>query len=295
MGGQQSLELDKRMDRAKKTGVVTLSGVELKELPEALFSAAQYIKTLDISNNRLRELPSQMSGKHLSAIRSLNVSNNKLDLVSPNRIFTLATLESLDMSRNRLSTISNSAIAAELCTLQSLRQLDLSHNQLTAVPTELTALKSLVVLNLSNNHLSGPLSPAFGNLRQLEELNVANNAVLTVPKELGCCKLLKALNVSGNPQIASVPEEILRDTMLVTLLIDGTKIDSTTLLQLPGYKTMLYRTKGCIPTAAQLDSAQRWMRKCIKRSVGISLDTPSAIVEHDDLLGLPPEHYVSSP
>ncbi|KAL7746011.1 hypothetical protein RI367_008689, partial [Sorochytrium milnesiophthora] len=58
---------------------------------------------------------------------------------------------------------------------------------------------------------------------------------------------------------------------------------------------MLYRTKGCIPTAAQLDIAQRWMRKCIKRSVGISLDTPSAIVEHDDLLGLPPEHYVSSP
>ncbi|KAL7751956.1 hypothetical protein RI367_002481 [Sorochytrium milnesiophthora] len=49
----------------------------------------------------------------------------------------------------------------------------------------------------------------------------------------------------------------------------------------------LYRTKGCVPTADQLEDAQVSMRKCIKRYVGVALDTPTALVEHDDILGLP--------
>ncbi|KAL7747660.1 hypothetical protein RI367_006949 [Sorochytrium milnesiophthora] len=49
---------------------------------------------------------------------------------------------------------------------------------------------------------------------------------------------------------------------------------------------MLYRTKGYVPSAAQCAKAQQSMRALVKRSLGVSRDTKTVLIEHPDLIGL---------
>ena len=80
--------------------------------------------------------------------------------------------------------------------MSALRELRLSANQFDAIPRAIGELASLVVLDLSDNTLSG-LSPRLTKLRRLKVLNVQRNAIDVVsPSELP--PGLEWLNVNGN-------------------------------------------------------------------------------------------------
>lgn len=75
-----------------------------------------------MKNNDLRKLYGELT--QLNCLRSLNLRHN---------------------------SIKNSGIPPELFDLEELTTLDLSHNNLEAVPEGLEKVRSLLVLNLSNN------------------------------------------------------------------------------------------------------------------------------------------------
>lgn len=105
----------------------------------------------------------------VTAARTLNLSGQKLEK-TPTYVFSEVSLQELDLSNNLLEG---------------------------SLPGEIRFLKSLKVLNLSNNQFTG-LPAEIGQLANLEVLNVSNNQLTGLPQELGNLKNLKLLDLSGN-------------------------------------------------------------------------------------------------
>lgn len=81
---------------------------------------------------------------------------------------------------------------------RKLTRLDLSGYGLTAIPSEIGQLTSLVDLDLRNNALTS-LPPEIGRLKALESLRLENNQLTAVPPELLDLVHLKHLDLRGNP------------------------------------------------------------------------------------------------
>lgn len=101
--------------------------------------------------------------------KRLDLSNQSLSRI-PNYVFNQTGLEELNVSNNQLT----GAIQAEIRQLKNLIILDASNNQMTGVPAEIGQLNNLQMLNLSNNELTG-LPYELGNLTNLKTLNISGN------------------------------------------------------------------------------------------------------------------------
>ncbi|GJX47352.1 kinase-like domain-containing protein [Tanacetum coccineum] len=90
----------------------------------------------------------------------------------------------------------------------SLTGLDLSNNHLTGpIPSNLTDVIPFVTsLNLSNNNLSGPIPASLGNCSFLTVLRLDNNHLTgQIPLELGRLNRLKEFSVANNRLTGQVP------------------------------------------------------------------------------------------
>ena len=83
---------------------------------------------------------------------------------------------------------------------------DLSFNQLTALPPEITKLTNLTGLDLSGNRLTA-LPPEITKLTKLTELYLSGNQLAALPPEITKLTNLTGLYLSGNP-LESPPPEI---------------------------------------------------------------------------------------
>ena len=94
--------------------------------------------------------------------------------------------------------------------------LDLSGHFLTSpVPTELTNLKALTSLNLSNNQLSSFPTQVI-QLEKLQDLNLGRNQIATLPANIANLEELASLNLSYN-DIADLPTSISELELLTDL------------------------------------------------------------------------------
>ncbi len=117
-------------------------------------------------------------------------------------------------------------------------ELDLSGNNLTALPPEigtLTQLKKLILgkyryddegnyRGTIGNNLSA-LPAQIGQLRQLEELQVVANQLSALPGEIGQLTSLQSLDLRGN-QLSALPGEIGQLTSLQTLDLRGNQLSA---------------------------------------------------------------------
>ncbi|KAI1317906.1 hypothetical protein EDD11_007568 [Mortierella claussenii] len=97
--------------------------------------------------NLLTTFPSNCIG-HMSALRELDLSHNKLCFLPPDTGHPRSHLRQLVASDNKLEAIPKSI---GMC--RELRSLNLGRNQLTSLPTEIADLKQLDTLDLSENLL----------------------------------------------------------------------------------------------------------------------------------------------
>ena len=108
---------------------------------------------------------------------------------------------------------------------------DYSSKDLALFPKEILKDKSISVLDLSNNKLTGAIPAEIHDLVNLEELNLSNNQMTGIPAEVGQLKNLKILNYANN-KITGLPLELGNLTHLQTLDLSGNNISQQDLAQI---------------------------------------------------------------
>ncbi|KAF7847900.1 hypothetical protein BT93_L2468 [Corymbia citriodora subsp. variegata] len=114
-------------------------------------------------------LPSSIS--NLTSLTSLSLQVNKFNGSIPSKIGNLTNLTMLNLSKNRF----DGAIPLEIGNLRNLKFLDLSSNNFVGkIPVELENLIELTELDLHNNSLFGSI-PSFRRNSYLHDLNLSEN------------------------------------------------------------------------------------------------------------------------
>ncbi|KAK9127429.1 hypothetical protein Syun_016226 [Stephania yunnanensis] len=92
-------------------------------------------------------------------------------------------------------------------TLQFMESIDLSHNDFSGeIPTEITRLLELSILNLSMNHLTGRIPEKIGSMQQLEVLDLSRNQLSgSIPPSISALNYLNHLNLSNNNLSGKIP------------------------------------------------------------------------------------------
>jgi len=126
---------------------------------------------------------------------------------------------SLNISYNQLTTL-----PPEITELTNLTEIYLYGNQLTTLPPEITKLTNLTVLVLSGNQLT-TLPHEIAKLTNLAELYLSGNQLTSLPPEIAKLTNLTVLDLFDN-QLTSLPPGIMKLTNLSRLDLSGNQLTS---------------------------------------------------------------------
>ena len=149
------------------------------------------LTTLVLHSNQLTSLPNEIS--LLSKLKFLDVSRNQLTAL-PESVSQLTTLQSLNAELNQLTSV------PDFSNLKSLLMIKLSGNKLTEFPNSLCAdgsLQHLSEIHANNNQITD-IPSTISKLQALKLLDLSFNAIQEVPGQLGDCHKLKDLNLKSN-------------------------------------------------------------------------------------------------
>ena len=165
----------------------------------------------------------------------------------PESIFSLISLESLELESNNLT----GSISESIGSLINLRNLQLYNNALTGtIPTSLGNLinigkvyDSLIVndtkiwdlygeINLRKNQLTGTIPPEIGNLENLTKLDLRSNQLTgEIPPEIGNLTSLRYLYLSNNQLTGDIPQEVCdlieSNTLEIHRILNGNNLTNT--------------------------------------------------------------------
>eukprot|EP01134_Creolimax_fragrantissima_P007047 CFRG7047T1 len=194
------------------------------------------LTTLDLSNNRLTDISSQLASA-CPKLAKLGLSDNRFTII-PVVIQFMSVLQVLDVSNNKLIGLGSYTLPTSLVVLQlhknqitsfdrcverltNLNTLDLSHNLIRKLPD--LKLPHLVYLNLNGNSLSRAdltglrlrtmlckanfLTLIQMDLTLMTELNLSRNKIATLPDMFDRATSLKILNLTDN-QLNELPKSI---------------------------------------------------------------------------------------
>ncbi|TGZ51199.1 Insulin-like growth factor-binding protein complex acid labile subunit [Temnothorax longispinosus] len=194
---------------------VDLSRNNLAQIPHATFTNTRDLRELYASHNTLTELPGSLHG--LTALRVLDLSFNKLNILSPETLSSLSSLLELKLVRNHIRELREGAFDG----LPRLSLIDLENNDLRVIERNaIRALPELQAVRLGRNRLQSIPSGAFTELPLLQSAElqenriqeIASNAFINVPH-------LLFLNLSHNhlPDLEYVGLEGLRSLEVLDL------------------------------------------------------------------------------
>uniref|UniRef100_A0A663N2T4 LRRNT domain-containing protein n=1 Tax=Athene cunicularia TaxID=194338 RepID=A0A663N2T4_ATHCN len=148
----------------------------------------------------------------------LLLSTNRLTSVSTAAFLNLKQLQDLDLSHNGLVDLDTNI------PLPSLRELILSHNALGALPV-LEGLPMLTRLAVAHNSLTQLRPGAFQGMSQLKDLDLRGNQLRTLPEDVFAgLNALEDLDLSDN-LLEQLPKDLLQDLKkLVTLWLSGNRL-----------------------------------------------------------------------
>ncbi|EDW24840.1 GL24361 [Drosophila persimilis] len=175
------------------------------ELFRGPFKTTKYepigLKDLDLSHNRIALLYRKLF-EHTPQLIKLNLAYNllsELDDATASALASVTTLQRLDLSHNGLASLPSELFSK----LSSLRILDLSGNEFTVVPPSIQQLgKSLVQLNLAGNQFNDLNALSFQKLEALRRLNISDlPALSTIHRGALALPALEQLECSRNPKL----------------------------------------------------------------------------------------------
>lgn len=157
--------------------------------PEFLFEHAQTLEHLDLSNNKLRDLPPQLG--QFRRLKRLFLTNNCFDSV-PAVLAQLPALEMVSFKGNGLRQLPMAALPF------TLKWLILTDNQLTELPEDFGRYHRLQKLALAGNQLSH-LPESMQQCQQLALCRLSLNRFTTFPDWLFELPRLAWLALGANP------------------------------------------------------------------------------------------------
>ena len=171
-----------------------------------------FIVKLELHQNGLSGTPPQSIFK-LKKLNSLDLRSNQINFVFDG--ISESTLESLLLSDTDLNTVQGIGAA------KSLTVLHLTDNDLTGtIPAELFYLTNLKQLFLSYNRFSGRLPQSISSWVNLEELYILHNRLTgQIPAAIGSLQKLKTLVLTENYFSGTLPAELNDLTDIETISI----------------------------------------------------------------------------
>lgn len=150
------------------------------------------LRNLAVAGNRLISIPSYVF-ESLS-LDEINAARNRIaGSLIPEGLTNMATLASLDVSRNALTAISES----ESLNLLSLQDLNITDNRICTIP-DVSEWTSLIVLCAGGNKLAN-IPEGITSLPKLKTLDVSRNDIKQLDSRLGLMDSLTSLQVGNNP------------------------------------------------------------------------------------------------
>ncbi|KAK5979810.1 Leucine Rich repeat-containing domain protein [Trichostrongylus colubriformis] len=171
---------------------ISIAGCGMSYLSPSIVSCLQLTK-LVIIRNELASVPEEIGT--LSKLVFIDLSNNKLERL-PGSFSKLTKLETLVVSGNQLT---NDGLF-DFSAIESLHVLDLSYNNLTAVPPTLMCgkLVHLHTLNLAHNKITD-VAQELNIIEHMKTLNLSENEITSLPWAIGQMEKIKVLDLSQNP------------------------------------------------------------------------------------------------
>lgn len=162
---------------------------ELTEFPEAIFSLADTLEVLELSNNKLSSLPDNFD--RLTRLKILFLSNNPFTEL-PSVLAKCKNLTMIGFKSCQITTVPENALPLKT------RWLILTDNKITALPNSIGQLTQLEKLALAGNQLAA-LPASMKNCHQLALIRLAANNFTQLPEWLFTLPKLAWLAFSGNP------------------------------------------------------------------------------------------------
>lgn len=175
----------------------------LTQFPEAIYTLADTLEILDLSNNHLSALPGDFARLH--QLRILFLSNNQFT-VFPEVLASCPSLTMIGFKNNQIAHISEDAIPVQT------RWLILTDNNLTALPKSIGKCTSLEKFPVAGNQLTS-LPDEMANCKNLALLRISANQLTALPDWLLAMPKLSWLAFSGNPFCKKIDDSLLLDAV----------------------------------------------------------------------------------
>ncbi|EDW45721.1 leucine-rich repeat-containing protein 58 [Drosophila sechellia] len=270
-----SSDTDSREQKTLDFGRMSLDLVTLEDHlaspQKALLKSSGDIETMLLNHNRLVGLPRLLL--QFGNLKILDLSSNAITtlpdavcqlplvtLIAKNNLLTNASLP-----KSLLTKMANGNANATGGSNSTLKELNLSGNQLTHFPEQVTELRHLKYLYLGGNKISSvskdiwkmqslhvlslggnlisEVPEAVGSLNQLQALVLCDNLIEILPTSIALLKNLKSLLLHKN-RLRHLPKDIvalknltelsLRDNPLVVRFVQDMALKPPTLLELAG-------------------------------------------------------------
>uniref|UniRef100_A0A8C3PJA6 non-specific serine/threonine protein kinase n=1 Tax=Calidris pygmaea TaxID=425635 RepID=A0A8C3PJA6_9CHAR len=220
-----------------------LENIDAISQNSCLTSHLEHLEKLELHQNALTNIPEQLC-EHLKCLTYLDLRSNRFTSF-PTYLLKMSCIANLDISRN---DIGPSFALDPYLRCPTLKQLNLSYNQLVCTPEFLTdvaenleqlllegnkisclcspiCLKELKILNISKNNISSLAENVFMGCTKLEQFNARMNALEIIPD---LSSSITSLKLSQN-RFINVPEAILLLPHLRSVDLSQNKI-----INLPG-------------------------------------------------------------
>ncbi|XP_076059176.1 uncharacterized protein LOC143035892 [Oratosquilla oratoria] len=191
----------KAFSKSGNLQTVDLHACELEEIPDSLFSDSN-LRNINLASNRLRNI-TEGTLDGLRYLKEIDLSDNRLTSITP--LTHLRNLEKLRVGNNPLENFDEN-----LSRLEHLRELNMSGALINNInKNELRNLQSIKVLDISHNNLEDIPKGALTDL-PLISLNLGFNSFQSIPSSLFFDRLpyLRVLDISGNPLSVLTTSEI---------------------------------------------------------------------------------------
>ncbi|KAI8873538.1 L domain-like protein [Ramicandelaber brevisporus] len=157
---------------------------------------------------------------YIQTSHGLSLANHGIVAISPAIAHAADILTRLDLSHNLLASL-----PSEIGCLVNLRAISLSHNRLRTFPDSIRQLTKLTEIHASYNELTS-LPSCIGVLRSLVLLDLAHNQITDLPGSIRGLTSLINLRISFNP-LRALPAEIAMLTQIRTIHAEGCPFHKT--------------------------------------------------------------------